>query len=576
MSSIEFVSGSVFTGGQNFAGTAFGSVTALQNSVVFRNGARYEQYAGSAPFALNQPNSITVFEPASHYLFAPTGYIQVPFSGRTYGTFEYSITFTNTGTATYPVTFGGDLIITKGTIAINAIGGVNIKGNLLVNSGSTLAFNPASATTLQFNGSAPQVIGGTAGAGALTFGDNVKVTVANPMGVSLRRPITLNNALTLSSGKVTTTATNLLTLGAAATISTANENTFIDGPLARVTGPGASSVTFPVGKGAGRRSLTLDISSQTAASTYTAELLEGNPGQNLAPTNLLGGVPLKRVSHIRSYSLSSSNATPGNASGTVTLSFGTDDGVNDPTDAGLVIAAKTPGLDWQSFGRSGSTGAGSGAGAAWVPGTLTSAPIGSLANAATFALGATNENTTFGAALNPLPVVLSRFTAQRQPNQAVTIKWATASEKNSAFFEVQRSLDGRDFATVAKQAAQGNSTQATAYTALDQSAPAGTLYYRLRQMDADGKISYSAVATVARVGAAAKVLLYPNPANSAISLITDAATPYRVVNQLGRTLLRGTTEAGISQLAIGSLAPGVYLLELQTSTGRVIAKFEKE
>nr|WP_262907629.1 T9SS type A sorting domain-containing protein [Hymenobacter sp. BT770] len=397
------------------------------------------------------------------------------------------------------------------------------------------------------------------------------------MGVSLRRPVTLNNALTLTSGKITTTATNLLTLGANATISTANDNSFIDGPLARVTGPGASTVTFPVGKGATLRSLTLNITSQTAATTYTAEQLQGNPAQNLAPTNLLGGAPLKRVSHIRSYSLNSSNTTLGNASGTVTLSFGADDGVNDPADAGLVVAASTTGLDWQSFGHSASTGTSNGAGAAWVPGTITSANISSLANVATFALGATNENTTFGAALNPLPVVLTSFTAQRQADKSVALKWATASEKNSAYFEVQLSFDGREFITVANQSAQGNSTQSTPYAFLDRAAPAGTLYYRLRQVDTDSKTSYSPVVTVATAGTVTtKALPYPNPARSTISFMAEAATPYRVLNQLGQTILTGTSEAGLSSVGIDTLIPGLYLLELKTPNGRIVQKFEKE
>ena len=52
--------------------------------------------------------------------------------------------------------------------------------------------------------------------------------------------------------------------------------------------------------------------------------------------------------------------------------------------------------------------------------------------------------------------------------------------------------------------------------------------------------------------------------------------PYRVLNQLGQLLLSGTTEADNPSIVIETLANGLYFLELQTATGRVVQKFEKE
>jgi hypothetical protein len=211
-----------------------------------------------------------------------------------------------------------------------------------------------------------------------------------------------------------------------------------------------------------------------------------------------------------------------------------------------------------------------------VAGTLTSAVISNLANAATLALGATNENTTFGQAINPLPVQVTSFTAQRQHDRTVTLKWATATEKNSAYFEVQRSLRGGEFTSVARVTAQGNSSKATQYAINDRTAPSSTLYYRLRQTDMDGKVHYSPITTVGEAGAVAKVVLYPNPTQSTIGFIAEAATPYRVLNQLGQVLLRGITQAGTAQISVESLTHGLYLLELQTEAGRVVQKFEKQ
>jgi hypothetical protein len=114
------------------------------------------------------------------------------------------------------------------------------------------------------------------------------------------------------------------------------------------------------------------------------------------------------------------------------------------------------------------------------------------------------------------------------------------------------------------------------YAILDKTAPEATLYYRLRQVDLDGTAVHSPVVVVAGAGIAGKVLLYPNPTRGSIHFLVDAATPYRVINQLGQTLLRGTIESGAATIAVNALAPGLYFLELQTANGRVMQKFEKE
>ena len=171
---------------------------------------------------------------------------------------------------------------------------------------------------------------------------------------------------------------------------------------------------------------------------------------------------------------------------------------------------------------------------------------------------------------NPLPVELTSFTGQRQSSN-VSLKWTTASERNSAYFEVQRSLTGSEFVTITKVNAQGNSSRLTSYSALDEQAPANQVYYRLRQVDIDGKAAISPVVSIA--GGRGELILYPNPAHSSLTVLANVA-PYRVLNMLGQVLLQGTTEAGT--VDVNRLAPGIYQFELQTSAGRVVRKFVKE
>ena len=583
--SIEFVSGGIFRAGINFSGNPFGGTTAsaLANTVVFRNGSRYEQLGGGNPFALTQPATIVSFEPTAVFYVGSGITIPLSMTGRTYGSLEYNVgnTTTNATTGASAVTITGDVTITSGIIGLNVQGGVNLKGSVFVNGGSTLTFTPSSNATVQLNGSTAQTIGGTAPAGALTFGSTANLQVNNPAGVVLARAFTLSR-LTLTSGLLTTDATNLLTLANPATLGGGSSTSFVNGPLARTTPAGIATATpfvFPIGKGGFYRPLTLTPATQTAASFYTAEQTEGNTG-GLAPGNGLGTAPLARVSTKRRYSVVASNTTPGNFTGTITLSFGAEDYVNVPSSLDFVIAkrdATGPNANlWTNLGRSTNTGTGSGPGGASVAGTLTSASFSDFSD---FALGAQNDlsNTNVLDAINPLPVELTAFSAQRQVDKTVILKWNTASEKNSARFEVQRSLDGREYSFVASTAAQGTSTHATAYAALDKAAPGARLYYRLRQVDRDGTSAFSpVVVVVGGTAETAKVELYPNPAHSRVSFIAAAATPYRVLNQLGQPLLLGTTEAGTASIGIETLPTGLYFLELQTATGRTVQKFEKE
>ncbi len=571
--SIEFATGSVFTAQPNFSGYPFGTATALNGAVVFRNGARYEQFGGSTPFGSVAPNAVAVFEPSSYYYFAGSGNNGPSLSGRNYGSLECNAgTGIKTTTGTRPATIAGDLIINSGDVRLNLEGGLNVQGHVLVNGNGLLTFNPASAAALQLNGQTVQLLGGTAPAAALVFGPAASLAVNNPAGVVLQRPVTLQQGLVLTSGTLTPSLAAPLLLTETATITGGSAGSFVKGSLARRVGVVTvlTTVNFPIGQGTTYRPLALNIATQTVAATYTATQVEGNPGQTLV-------APLRRVSFRRAYTVTSSETTAGNFTGTITLSFGNDDFVNVPSSPDLVIAKRDGGSagPWNSLGRTTNTGLDSGPGRAPVTGTLTS---GVFSNFSDFALAATNDLTSTNtfAASNPLPVQLSSFTARRQGPWTTAVEWTTASERNSAHFEVQRSSNGLQFAVVASATARGHSNQPASYAILDPVAPVAAHYYRLRQVDVDGTTSYSAAVTVAAAGPAAVPTPYPNPVRTELIFPAETATAYRVLTLLGKPLLGGTMVPGAARLGVQGLAPGLYFLELMTTAGRVVVKFEKE
>ena len=89
--------------------------------------------------------------------------------------------------------------------------------------------------------------------------------------------------------------------------------------------------------------------------------------------------------------------------------------------------------------------------------------------------------------ISPLPVELLDFKATCLEDNTVQIDWSTASENNSSHFEVRKSLDGYTWNTLETVSAAGNSTELLEYSVLDRSLNKGNTYYRLNQIDIDGK-----------------------------------------------------------------------------------------
>ncbi|TVT41139.1 T9SS type A sorting domain-containing protein [Hymenobacter setariae] len=183
--------------------------------------------------------------------------------------------------------------------------------------------------------------------------------------------------------------------------------------------------------------------------------------------------------------------------------------------------------------------------------------------------------------VGPLPVVLTSFGASRPAGAAaVEVAWNTASEQRSAYFVVERTTDPQaDFRAVGQVAAAGTSTAAHQYTLHDAAAPTGTvLYYRLRQVDLDGREQLSPVATLAATDLADSFALYPNPAgDSPVSLRLPASVAaggtiaiYSSIGQLLRQQLV-SSEAQPATLTTAGLPVGIYQVVLHNAAGQRLA-----
>jgi hypothetical protein len=179
----------------------------------------------------------------------------------------------------------------------------------------------------------------------------------------------------------------------------------------------------------------------------------------------------------------------------------------------------------------------------------------------------------------PLPVELTRFTAQIIP-EGVVLDWTTASEKNSAYFEVESSADGRLFEPIGRVAGAGTTSQTQFYQWRDRSPRSGLNYYRLHQVDQDGVDAYSPLAVVTVINSRPdfRIQLFPNPVavgsgfrvRSKQAAALELPAQLTVLDAQGRTLHTQDLPAGAAietTLLLPNLPNGLYLVRLRSAVG---------
>lgn len=173
-----------------------------------------------------------------------------------------------------------------------------------------------------------------------------------------------------------------------------------------------------------------------------------------------------------------------------------------------------------------------------------------------------------------LPVELLTFTG-RSNGDVNELEWATASEDNSSAFIVERSVDGNVFQDLGSVQAAGNSQQEVGYAFIDEAPPSGVAFYRLRMIDLDGASEQSSVVVVLR--GANEVLLYPNPAESLVNVVSSlpGVATIRCSDAAGRSVrsyVAGNGDGAPVPLDVADLPPGFYGVECLGSSGAVLAR----
>ena len=403
-----------------------------------------------------------------------------------------------------------------------------------------------------YTGTQPQRTGtglplGIGAATATLNAGGIAITTSAPTNtVTLSRPLRLNGELQLEMGQLISSSTAKLTLGPTGFLNVSNsgsDDSHVEGVMAREMDDTQTLYVYPVGDMGDYRPIEMRLTDPSGTATYDITASRA-PAPNSTQLAGEGAMHIETLLGDTHWPIA---RTAGTTTGIIRIPF--TPGIT--TDLlKLTVAGYNPGTaKWENLGLVARDLVNN-----WVEATVPPQyTMVSLARAGE----------------NPLPVELTRFAAVRRAG-VVELTWATASEQNSAYFAVERSAAGRDFTEVTRVTAAGNSVIEQRYATTDAKPLTQTSYYRLRQVDRDGRIAYSDIVAVrGGAGPVEPVSVYPNPTVDACTVHLPSiggGTMVSVVNMLGQVVLTQTPEATASEchLNLTALPAGTYLVTVAT------------
>ena len=175
-----------------------------------------------------------------------------------------------------------------------------------------------------------------------------------------------------------------------------------------------------------------------------------------------------------------------------------------------------------------------------------------------------------------LSVDLTNFAAVKT-DRGAQLNWMTASEENNEGFDIERSLDGQNWSKIAFFRGNENSTTSKRYDYLDTTPAEGINYYRLKQIDLDGRYAYSEVVSLEFNNKTTEttIAVYPNPVNEMlyIKLAQESELlEIQLFDSAGKLLF---TSNNTVQIPFDAYDSGIYVLKVRNGSEQIIQKIIK-
>jgi hypothetical protein len=174
-----------------------------------------------------------------------------------------------------------------------------------------------------------------------------------------------------------------------------------------------------------------------------------------------------------------------------------------------------------------------------------------------------NENAAVSCGI--LPVTWLSFTAKKE-NANAQLEWRTTQETNCSLYEIERSTDGVNYQRMGAVTCRNtNGNQTYRYT--DAAPGSGIFYYRIRQVDTDGRFEYSSVQKV-NFNSTNAITVYPNPTRNLLQITgLQTNSEINLHDAGGRRVLQTRSGQPIMQMQVGHLPAGIYQLSITQSNG---------
>ncbi len=189
------------------------------------------------------------------------------------------------------------------------------------------------------------------------------------------------------------------------------------------------------------------------------------------------------------------------------------------------------------------------------------------------------------AIVTPLPITLVSFEAFVQQHEGsrepyVALRWTTAREIDNDFFTIERSADGENFKEMQRIRGAGNSDAVISYDIADTAPLHGISYYRLKQTDFDGSISYSRTVSVqVNLSPASYLSVYPNPDKGNgffLNMKSEEVRLLAIYDLSGRLQEFCTnfelTSQGLRPVTSTRLSKGSYLVKVLFTNGQTAVR----
>jgi hypothetical protein len=381
------------------------------------------------------------------------------------------------------------------------------------------------------------------------------LTINDIAGIKLGSNVTVNNNLSLLQGPLVTDIYSLDITNAAGGTGTdpgvSRNNGYVIGSISRSVGTTTGLRIFPLGTGTLQAYRELDINyttAPTAAGILTVQDLDSSASNQSGLPLTDNGETIVNIAPMYWQADATGGLTGGDY--TLTLTAGGAPGVSDLNTLRIVKRPSTGG-PWILDGTAGTNSG------------TTSAPVivrSGMSGFSQFSFGSDGTNT--------LPIVLLSF-AGNAAGSNVILNWTTSSEINNLYFTVEHGVDGQHFSDIATLPGSGTTVLEHAYTFTQVNAPVGANYYRLKQTDASGSYTYSAI-IVCTVAGTNLFTVFPNPATSIIIIQAASASSSGSASASGsNSSLAAGSASGVNTGILLFNANGQYIRPLSVGTNNV-------